>query len=168
MRPTDPPLRYCRNPNCGGFLPDDAGRNKYCTPACREETRKLAQGSLQTRHQKLIRILEAERTPSTDPLYSFEFYAALLADNRCTYCDGPLSPTGIGLDRVDSDLPHIASNVVPCDQLCNGVKSGVKGLTYAEMLLIRPGLIEISKLRQQQTGLRNLVQRRVKRRIHIR
>src|SRR5215471_19368828 len=37
----------------------------------------------------------------------------------CHYCDGPLAPTGYGLDRKDTRGPYTLANVVPCCQQCN-------------------------------------------------
>jgi hypothetical protein len=57
---------------------------------------------------------------------SFEqFYS--LTKNQCYYCDGNYSNSYgkfdyNGLDRVNSDLPYLHSNLVPCCKYCNFAK----------------------------------------------
>lgn len=55
----------------------------------------------------------------------------MLLLEQCSYCGGPLSKSGSGLDRMDSSLGYLLANVAPCCGPCNVVKSNI--LTYEEM-----------------------------------
>jgi|SRR5271166_3370935 len=48
-----------------------------------------------------------------------------LIDEKCYYCNGYFPPVekGIGLDRIDSSMGYILSNVVSCCRICNVVKN---------------------------------------------
>jgi len=61
---------------------------------------------------------------------------------RCTYCHEEL-PQQIGhcLDRKDSELGYIASNVTVCCTSCNKVKSDV--LTHEEMLVAMEAVLKV-------------------------
>lgn len=50
----------------------------------------------------------------------------------CRYCGGPLTPTGVGLDRKDNTRGYMPGNVVPCCRECNVAKN--KWFTYKETL----------------------------------
>jgi hypothetical protein len=64
---------------------------------------------------------------------SFARYEKFLA-SRCHYCVGPLSETGIGLDRQDSRLGYVASNVVSACGSCLALKG--RHLAPAELQMI--------------------------------
>lgn len=49
---------------------------------------------------------------------SYETYTRLV-QQRCTYCDFPISNKGVGLDRIDHSLGYLDLNVAPCCGLCN-------------------------------------------------
>ncbi len=53
----------------------------------------------------------------------------------CFYCEGKLSPAGIGLDRVDNRLGYIPGNVVPCCKRCNDLKGRGSFNDFIERLL---------------------------------
>lgn len=59
---------------------------------------------------------------------------------KCHYCEGSLSPTGIGLDRLDNSKGYTISNVVPCCGDCNKVRSNI--LTHDEMVIVMKSLKE--------------------------
>jgi|HubBroStandDraft_6_1064221.scaffolds.fasta_scaffold1037300_1 hypothetical protein len=134
-------FRWCTQ--CGrGFEP--AGTtSKTCSVECRYERILERQGTPEFRHAQLVRRLEREKVPSTDLLYRFGFYASLIEANSCTYCEGPLSPTGHALDRIVNSKGHRCFNVVPCCARCNSIKGDDDNLTFEEMLILRPALIEI-------------------------
>lgn len=50
---------------------------------------------------------------------------ALLRQEPCFYCDGPLPPHGKGLDRLDESRGYEIDNVVPCCRFCNGMRHGL-------------------------------------------
>lgn len=134
-------FQYCKA--CGSYMP--IGRLKFCTDACRDSHKTLRTGALHARHTVLIRLLQKERVPKTDKLYSEDFYEQLILGG-CIYCEGPLSPSGHGLDRIINSLGHRCWNVVACCSFCNGIKSDQ--LSFEEMLLLRDGLIAIRELRE--------------------
>jgi hypothetical protein len=135
---------YCRN--CGAYI--KVSRLKFCGDGCREEYKRTMAGTPESRHKVLLRVLEAEGIPDQhEMLYHFEFYAALIADNTCTYCSGPLSKTGHGLDRIVNSKGHRATNVLAACGWCNKIK-GDDVLSTDEMFSLRDGLIRITAHRQ--------------------
>jgi hypothetical protein len=142
---------YCRNPKCGIYI--KPGRIKYCSGDCRNEALRVRLGTPEERHKNLVRILERERCPKTDPLWSLNYYEALLAFNgfRCQYCLGDLSvwsPTGHAMDRVvcfknGRPVPHTAANCLGggvCKD-CNEVRGAV--LSVTDMFALAPKLREL-------------------------
>lgn len=73
-----------------------------------------------------------------------EFLALL--DLPCHYCNRPLDPTGVGLDRKDSNGGYDTGNVVPCCGRCNKVKNEV--FSYEQMLK----LAQVIRLIDQETA----------------
>jgi hypothetical protein len=63
-----------------------------------------------------------------------ELFHAELIQQPCHYCHGRLSPTGCGMDRMDSSKGYFIGNVVPCCGDCNTMKSDK--LSYDEMMLV--------------------------------
>lgn len=98
------------------------------------------------RYTQVRELLKKERTPSSDSLWSLNYYAELIKDSQCHYCLGPLSPTGHALDRVDNSQSHVCHNVVSCCWWCNERKKA--DLSYEEMMLLAPALREIRKRRE--------------------
>jgi hypothetical protein len=90
------------------------------------------------RHTRLKKFLRKEGIPSTDPLWSLNFYTALIQDGICHYCLGPMSPSGHGLDRKITEQGHTANNVVCCCWLCNTIKG--KYWEYEHMMMLAPKL----------------------------
>jgi hypothetical protein len=123
----------------------------YCGDDCREERRREILGSPESRHVVLCRQLEAERVPRTDLLWSLRFYQGLLegCDNRCFYCEGPLSISGHSLDRIENLKGHRCWNVVPACSMCNSIKSDI--LSFSEMLELRDDLVRIAQRRALET-----------------
>lgn len=81
-------------------------------------------------------------------LLTEEEYAALRL-LPCDYCGFPLPKTGMGIDRVKSDLGYLAANVVPCCAECNVGKNA--NFTYEEMKLIG-AVVAIIKKRRRDEG----------------
>lgn len=46
-----------------------------------------------------------------------------LLGQKCFYCGGKLSKSGVGLDRIDNKKGYTINNVVPCCGLCNSTRS---------------------------------------------
>jgi hypothetical protein len=109
-------------------------------------TEWIRQRKLEERHYNLkIRFLSKEHIPEEDLLWKINFYIELIIEGLCHYCLGPLSPCGIGLDRVNNELGHLCYNVVPCCGSCNALKRDY--YSYKEMMLLSPALREIRRLR---------------------
>lgn len=65
----------------------------------------------------------------------------------CHYCRSELTPTGIGLDRVDPTSGYHVNNVVPCCGPCNATR-GITW-TYQEMLALGP---VVARLKAERAG----------------
>lgn len=72
---------------------------------------------------------------------SFKYFSELISDNTCYYCEGPMTGTGGGLDRLDSSKGYTKGNVVPCCLECNVVKSN---------LLTAPEMMKVAKLLKRE------------------
>lgn len=57
-----------------------------------------------------------------------------LISQPCFYCNGQLSPGGVGLDRIDPKQGYVTSNVVPACRICNVIKSDI--LTREETIAL--------------------------------
>jgi predicted nucleic acid-binding Zn ribbon protein len=146
--------RFCIE--CGSWIPESANpRARVCSDVCREELRHARTATPASRHKNLIRVLEKERCPRTDPLWSEHYYTEILGDLHCLYCECDLtiwSPSGIALDRVQNSLNgrpvgHTAANVIgPVCADCNSIRGNV--LTVDEMFILKPSLILIRELRE--------------------
>jgi 5-methylcytosine-specific restriction endonuclease McrA len=90
------------------------------------------------RHTHLKKMLRYENINKADPLWSLNYYSALIRDSECHYCLGPISPTGHALDRISSEGKHEACNVVLCCWSCNSIKG--KYWEYEHMMLLAPKL----------------------------
>jgi hypothetical protein len=132
-------FEYCRN--CGALI--KPGRKKFCGDGCREEWKKKSTGSVSARHACLLRILKKEKCSESDPLFDIDYYEQILADQKCFFCHGDLSPSGHALDRRDNSKGHTAANVLegPICGDCNGIRSN--RLSVEHMQRLSPILIEI-------------------------
>jgi hypothetical protein len=123
-----------------------------CSDECRRLRNSQTTSSFSSRHSNLYRSLRNERIPEYDLIWNLNFYTQIVLDNECHYCGGPLPKKGHGLDRLDSSIGHVCYNVVPCCGSCNGLKGHV--ISYEEMMILRPGLFEIRRRREQNpTGI---------------
>jgi hypothetical protein len=59
----------------------------------------------------------------------------------CEYCKESLNETGHALDRKDSTVGYLFTNVVPCCYNCNKIKNDI--LTYEEMLAAMEAVLEV-------------------------
>ena len=135
---------------CGSWIRSNVPRNsRVCSEECRAERRIKSTSSVHSRHVYLLRILEREHCPQDDPLYSLNYFEAILLgnDGLCLYCDAEQDGSGIQLDRIDNKKPHRAFNVLgPVCAQCNSIRSN--RLSPEEMFILRPKLIEIRELRE--------------------
>jgi len=61
-------------------------------------------------------------------------WEALIVNQVCHYCNGPLNLYGSALDRIDNSKGYEVRNVVPCCKNCNRIKGD--SLTYPEMVVV--------------------------------
>jgi hypothetical protein len=73
-------------------------------------------------------------------LLSREDFRALIG-GVCTYCDGALPVTGIGLDRIENSIGYEVGNVLPCCTYCNRMRNDF--LTVEETMLLAHYLCEL-------------------------
>lgn len=92
------------------------------------------------RHKALCNFLRKEKVPKTDMLWRFNFYAELIKENCCHYCEGPLNETGLGLDAVHNVVGHRCYNVVPCCGSCNQKK--MHDVSYESFMEIKYWLVK--------------------------
>jgi len=118
----------------------------YITPEYKASVRKH-NTSLKAKHARLKKQLLKERVVETDPLFSLNFYAEIIKDGLCHYCQRSLNPFGHGLDRVKNELGHVSNNVVPCCAVCNTIKGA--HFSYDEMMLLVPTLRAIRKQQEK-------------------
>jgi hypothetical protein len=119
-------------------------------PETKEKSRRRFR-QVKYRHMQLKSAMRREGIPETDYLYRLNFYAEIIKDNACHYCNGTLPPTGASLDRMDNDLGHACYNVVPCCNTCNRKKSN--DWSYEEMMLLSSALQEIRLRRASKENL---------------
>lgn len=130
----------------------EANGSQCCSNECRRLHKDEMDCSVSRRHSNLYRSLRIEKVPETNLIWNLNFYTQLVLDNECHYCGGPLPKKGHGLDRLNSSIGHVCYNVVPCCGSCNGLKGHV--ISYEEMMILRPGLFEIRRRREQNpTGI---------------
>ena len=75
-------------------------------------------------------------------------YIKLLSANICKYCGGPLSETGINLDRIDNRWGYTLKNVYPCCGNCNALRGRL--LTTNEMTKV---IKLLKKIRKKKIGV---------------
>ena len=75
---------------------------------------------------------------------TFEQYTNLVS-SLCTYCNGQVNPTSIGLDRKDNALGYSVSNATPCCTRCNMMKGD--HYTFQEMLFLRRAIQQLENCR---------------------
>jgi len=101
--------------------------------------------TIKGRHRVLLAVLRKEKAPKKDLLWSLNFYAALLFEAKCYYCDGELNETGYALDAKDNNSGHRCWNVIPCCRFCNQKKMDDVG--YEDMLEIKDWLTKLRNKR---------------------
>lgn len=132
---------------CGDEFPR-TGKAKYGEYRCQKCGALRRRDYLGTAHGRFVAARNiAERRGLEWGLDADEY--GRLAVMPCAYCGWPLTPTGVGLDRIDSTLGYIPSNVVPCCWECNQAKNTY--FTREEMeTLIGPAIAAVKRQRQEQ------------------
>lgn len=67
----------------------------------------------------------------------------------CYYCKGALNETGIGLDRLDSNIGYFKKNIVPCCLVCNRMKNNLLLNEFFNHIKLILKTLESPKLRQE-------------------
>jgi hypothetical protein len=70
-----------------------------------------------------------------------------LISKPCFYCGDELSPTGAGLDRIDSGAGYHSNNVVPCCGACNATR----GITWTHEEMKILGSV-VRRLKEERRG----------------
>jgi hypothetical protein len=107
--------------------------NYYKYKESHDVERKRAKGTIQFRYQRLK---SAAKSRHIILNLTMEEYKNILK-MPCHYCNNLLCvpvTSGVGLDRLDSNLSYCINNCVSCCTFCNTVKSDL--LTETEMLKI--------------------------------
>lgn len=125
---------WCGEPNYGNGLCFKHYFEKY-----RQEQRAKANEWDRKPKGRHCALLTAARRANVACDISQEEHQALLKQ-PCTYCEGPLNPTGSGLDRKDPRFGYTKDNVVPACVICNRVKN--RYLTFEEMKIAMAAVIE--------------------------
>lgn len=115
---------------------------------CLECSRKIQYDKIRTIPGKYGSLRRAARFRGIKFELTLEQYIAIVADNKCTYCDGPLDEAGSGLDRINNDDGYNVTNVKPC---C-GEHNRIRGddLSFDEMMLLSPLFKQIRQTRELQ------------------
>lgn len=72
-----------------------------------------------------------------------EFILTEIFNKSCTYCK---STENIGCDRINNNLGHLKTNVVPCCRICNTTR--MNNFSHEEMFLLGEVIQKINKLRK--------------------
>lgn len=106
-------------------------RSKYAAknPDRIAQSRMRIHRSLRFQHRSQMRVAKDRKIPHHLTLDEF---SQIRRAGRCHYCGNVLAETGPQQDRVNSDLPYLFDNLVPCCRDCNTVKG--KWLTESEMV----------------------------------
>lgn len=59
-------------------------------------------------------------------------FAALVRDDQCHWCAGPLPLLRPGLDRLDNAIGYVAGNCVACCWICNVMKGTMSAQDFVE------------------------------------
>jgi hypothetical protein len=116
--------------------------------------------SLKTRKRPFESLYNSISTRAANPvLFTYEHFLEFTKVKSCHYCDAPIiwEPYSQGsryrynLDRKNNALGYLRDNCVVCCWDCNNLKSNQ--LTFEEMQLLRPALIQVRKLRESNGSL---------------
>ncbi len=134
---------------CGKLLPK--GRSSYCS-AC-----KVARNLYNTTKNNLKSGFNRKNKGSPELGITLQEFCVWRASRPmvCHYCslaEDDLPKTGMksqiqrcvqvmGVDRLDSTLGYVSTNLVPCCFVCNQIKGD--RFSEEEMLLVGPGLREV-------------------------
>jgi hypothetical protein len=116
-------LRYRENPE-----PRLSYSKRY-----HEEHRLKIAAYRKTPTRRFIQLKSIAKSRKLECTLSFELFE-VLTSQPCFYCNSPLSETGHGLDRIDSNKGYIEGNVRPCCKRCNVAKNDMTEMGFKEWL----------------------------------
>jgi len=79
-----------------------------------------------------------------------EFLVNNIFNKECVYC-GDIE--NIGCDRIDNNIGHLKTNVVPCCRVCNTTR--MNNFSYNEMLLLGNTIKQIKEIRKNIISISN-------------
>ena len=77
--------------------------------------------------------------------FNIEWFVENIMTQKCVYCG---DTEEIGADRIDNNIGHIKSNIVPCCKICNHARNN--NFTHEEMLEIGKVIAEIKSKRKKE------------------
>jgi hypothetical protein len=101
----------------------DAHKKKY-HDLNKDKIKQRADLKARTAKSRFTLSVRVAKSKNKEFALSLEEYAELISQ-PCFYCDGYFGKVecAIGLDRLDSSIGYVLSNVVSCCYTCNKVKS---------------------------------------------
>lgn len=94
-------------------------RSKIAGQIADYQRRQISERCTKNRFSRSKRIATKNNTPWKIPFAQYEKIISL----PCNYCGSRFTGSGIGLDRIDSSLGYLKTNVVSCCGVCNSMKS---------------------------------------------
>lgn len=116
------------------------GYDRRCVPCVRQRAKEKAY-SPKGRYQNARSVAKRE---SHEWHLSQDDFTALVAC-PCSYCNGAVNPTSLGLDRKDNSKGYTLDNAAPCCTRCNRVKND--HFTFEEMLQLGQTIQDIDAMR---------------------
>ena len=133
-------LRYYR---CKNYTPEQIlfGKEKQF----KRELLDVKKLTRQSKRDKISKMITAYRHKDKKKGFESELdidYVLNFIEQPCIYCG---DTDFIGLDRIDNNIGHIKSNIVPCCYTCNITRNN--NFTYNEMLVLGKTIKEIKSKR---------------------
>lgn len=146
---------------CGlSFTPKRAD-SKYCSRLCYRRNPTVARSysdrtnNYQKRHSKELtrrfnKLKYKCRHEGIDLKIDFKVYERLIPLG-CIYCGKTLEQeTGCSLDRINSDIGYLESNIVPCCGSCNQIKN--VHLNFHEMKVAMKAILEYRNVKEHSNS----------------
>lgn len=129
-------------------------KRKYCSRYCQEhrphlkysDTNQYYREQNQKPRQRYFTSRFSAKRRNLNWTLELEQYLTLIS-LPCYYCQGTLSITGVGLDRLDNTQGYTLTNVVPCCGICNVWRAD--HFTPEE---VKVAMTAIKKFRQEKTS----------------
>ena len=99
-----------------------------------EKRRASQRNSDRTPNRRYAYLIKTARRRGLSMTISRLEWDALISQ-PCFYCGGPLSESGHGLDRINSDIGYVQGNVRQCCGNCNCMKMALTENQFKESIL---------------------------------